>query len=265
MDNKAYIESGAIEAYVLGLATVEERAELEKLRAEDPAVAEAVLRFEMEIESQLLNQAESAPAGIKEKLLNQLKPEFASAPVIPIRQALVISTVWKWTAVASIVLFIASLGYIYFLADKDKKMQEEYATMLAETDNLKLQNQLVDAQMKEMQKGLSMLSDPAVDKVSMPGLGTHQQNKALVLWDSKTKDVYLMPTDLPAAPQGMQYQLWALVDGKPVDAGMMGDCSVICSMKNIPRADAFAITLQKQGGSAEPDMNSLYVMGKVNP
>ncbi len=265
MDNKAYIESGAIEAYVLGLATGEERAELEMLRAEDPAVAKAIIRFELEMESQLLNQAESAPAGIKEKLLNQLKPEFVSTPVIQMRQASVIRPIWKWTAVAAIVLFVASMGYIYVLAGKDKKMQEEYATMLVETDNLKLQNQLVDAQLKEMQKGLSMLSDPAVDKISMPGLGQHQQNKAMVLWDSKTKDVYLMPTDLPSAPKGMQYQLWALVDGKPVDAGMMGDCSVICSMKNIPRAQAFAITLQKQGGSAEPDMNSLYVLGKITP
>ncbi len=265
MDNKAYIESGAIEAYVLGLATGEERAELVKLRAEDPAVAEAITRFELEMELQLLNQGASAPAGVKEKLLNKLQPEFVSAPVIQMRPSSLIRPIWKWTAVAAIVLFVASLGYIYVLADKDKKIQEEYATILSETDSLKLQNQLVDAQLKEMQKGLSMLSDPAVDKVSMPGIGQHQQNKALVLWDKKTKDVYLMPTDLPAAPSGMQYQLWALVDGKPVDAGMMGDCSVICSMKNIPRAQAFAITLQKQGGSAEPDMNSLYVMGKIIP
>jgi anti-sigma-K factor RskA len=228
-------------------------------------VAEAITRFETELEEKLLNEAPAAPAGLKNKIWQQLEPEVALAPVVPMRSSALIRPVWKWVAVAAIIIMVGSLGYIYILADKNKKMQEEYASMLAETDDLRLQNQLVAAQLKEMQKGMSMLSDPTIAKVTMPGMGTHTENKAMVLWDTKTKDVYLMPTDLPPAPQGMQYQLWALVDGKPVDAGMMEDCSVVCTMKNIPKADAFAITLQKQGGSPEPDMNSLYVMGKIVP
>jgi hypothetical protein len=31
----------------------------------------------------------------------------------------------------------------------------------------------------------------------------------------------------------------------------------------IPKADAFATTLEKKGGSSTPDMNAMYVMGKV--
>jgi anti-sigma-K factor RskA len=34
-------------------------------------------------------------------------------------------------------------------------------------------------------------------------------------------------------------------------------------MKNIPRAEAFAITLENAGGSAVPTMSQLYVIGKV--
>ena len=264
MDNKAYIETGAIEAYVLGLATAEERAELEKLREQDPAIALAITQFEMELEEKLLNEAPAAPASLKNKIWQELASTSTQAPVLPLSSGL-IRPIWKWVAVAASIILVGSLAYIYILSDKNKKMQEEYASMLAETNDLKLQNELVAAQLREMQKGMSMLSDPGVAKVSMPGMGTHQQNKAMLLWDTKTKDVYLMPTDLPPAPQGMQYQLWAMVDGKPVDAGMMGDCSVVCTMKNIPKAEAFAITLQKQGGSPEPDMNSLYVMGKISP
>jgi anti-sigma-K factor RskA len=64
-------------------------------------------------------------------------------------------------------------------------------------------------------------------------------------------------------PPGKQYQLWAIVDGKPVDAGMVGDCEGLCKMKVINRAEAFAITLEKEGGSSAPTLTAMYVMGKV--
>jgi anti-sigma-K factor RskA len=37
----------------------------------------------------------------------------------------------------------------------------------------------------------------------------------------------------------------------------------LVKMKNIPRAQAFAITLEKKGGSVTPTMEKLYVLGKV--
>jgi len=74
---------------------------------------------------------------------------------------------------------------------------------------------------------------------------------------------HLLANKLPQAPSGKQYQLWALVDGKPVDAGMIGDCNGLCRLKNIPRAQAFAITLEREGGSPTPTMDQMYVLGKV--
>jgi hypothetical protein len=56
-----------------------------------------------------------------------------------------------------------------------------------------------------------------------------------------------------------------MVDGKPVDAGVfeMKEGPGMMKMKNIPRAEAFAITLEKKGGSQAPSLDKLYVMGKV--
>jgi anti-sigma-K factor RskA len=38
---------------------------------------------------------------------------------------------------------------------------------------------------------------------------------------------------------------------------------VLIPMKNIPKAEAFAITLEKAGGSPTPTLTAMYVMGKV--
>jgi anti-sigma-K factor RskA len=85
-----------------------------------------------------------------------------------------------------------------------------------------------------------------------------------LFWEKSTKDVYILTNKLPPPSPGKQYQLWALVDGKPVDAGMLDlNCQGACKMKNIQKAQAFAITLEKKGGNPTPTMEQMFVMGKV--
>jgi len=266
MDSKEFIESGAIEAYVLGLASPEEMAEVDRLRVQDPAINEAILDFELKLESGIMANTMPVPAFVKEDLKQKLRPEFkkeegrvVQMPLRPVNKA------WAWVAAASLVLLLGSAVFNYYLYDKLNKKDDSYASLSKEMNAIRTQNQLANAKIEEMHNGMTMMSDPAVAKVNMPGMGTHLTNKAMVLWDSRTKNVYLMPMDLPQAPKGKQYQLWAMVDGKPVDAGMMENCTVLCNMKNIPSAQAFAITLEKQGGSPAPDLTQLYVMGKTTP
>ena len=68
MDIKAYIQSGVIEQYVLGLATAEDVAELEQLRVQYPELNDAVLNFEKNFEAYLLANPVQPPAFIKSSL-----------------------------------------------------------------------------------------------------------------------------------------------------------------------------------------------------
>ena len=60
----------------------------------------------------------------------------------------------------------------------------------------------------------------------------------------------------------MQYQLWAMIDGKPVSLGMI-NMQEMQIMKSTPRAEAFGVTLEKEGGASEPNMDELRVFRKV--
>ncbi len=84
---------------------------------------------------------------------------------------------------------------------------------------------------------------------------------ATVYWDTKSKDVYLLVNNMPAPPTDLQYQLWAIVDGTPVDAGVFDMKDGIIKMKNIQRAQAFAISLEKKGGSIAPTV--IYMLGRA--
>ncbi|MEP7318380.1 MAG: hypothetical protein ABI921_06555, partial [Panacibacter sp.] len=64
MDTKAYIESGIIESYVLGLATSEEIAELQLLCKQHADIQQAVTEFELLLEKQAFENAVAPPADI---------------------------------------------------------------------------------------------------------------------------------------------------------------------------------------------------------
>jgi anti-sigma-K factor RskA len=71
--------------------------------------------------------------------------------------------------------------------------------------------------------------------------------------------------NMPVNDKYHQYQLWALVGGKPVSLGVFDADTTSKDMKemeSIASADAFAVTLEKRGGSPTPTMDEMMVLGK---
>ena len=100
----------------------------------------------------------------------------------------------------------------------------------------------------------------------MDGTSVSPQSYTTVYWDTTSHDVYLLINNLPAPASNEQYQLWALLDGKPIDMGVLEIFEKplqLYRMKNIQAAQAFAITLEKKGGSPTPSLDKMYVMGKL--
>ena len=67
------------------------------------------------------------------------------------------------------------------------------------------------------------MKNPLMAIVKMPGVpnqsGSIQSGNCLLEYH-QSKDVYLLVNHLPKPVPDKQYQLWAIVDGKPVDAGI---------------------------------------------
>lgn len=280
MDIKAYIQSGIIESYVLGMADATEAAQLEQLSRQYPEVKQAIDEFEAALEKQAFQNAVAPSPDVKEKLMFALKDEFAKeeeeklvVPLISLQEKAnpaqtpvrsIGGSGWlKYMAAASVILLVASAGLNVYLYNKSEDSNKKYLALLKENATITASNGVYQTKMLDMYNSMQLMNDPAMIKVAMDGV-KDKQEQAIVYWDSKTKDVYLLANRLPAAPEDKQYQLWALVDGKPVDAGMLGDCNGLCKLKNIQTAQAFAITLEKKGGSPTPNLDQLHVLGKVS-
>ncbi|MBV9961910.1 MAG: anti-sigma factor [Parafilimonas sp.] len=257
MDIKGYIQSGIIEQYVLGLTSAEESAEFEQLRAQYPELNDAVLNFEKQLEEYALINAIQPPLQVRSTLEKELfnnstteKTSIkASTPVYNINT-------WRYVAAACIILLIISTALNFYFYSGYKNSKDQFEALLSQQNTLQANN-------ASYKQSLQMMEDTSMMHVEMKSVPGKEKNLATVLWDKSSKDVYLYINNMQPTPQGKQYQLWAIVDGKPVDAGMISDCVGLCKMKKIDHAEAFAVTLEKEGGSATPTMNEMYVMGKI--
>jgi anti-sigma-K factor RskA len=120
----------------------------------------------------------------------------------------------------------------------------------------------------DLNKLIAMSDDPSWKTIKLAGQKNPNDNM-VVYWHPKQKHVMVNTTKmvLPANDKAHQYQLWALVNGKPVDLGVFdvnNDKShILVNMKEIGTAQAFAVTLEQRGGSPTPTMEQMMVMGGV--
>ena len=277
MNVNEYISSGIVESYVFGLASADEQAEFEQMCAEHPEVKAAREAFELLIEKQALSQAVAPPADLKDKIFQHIgvpKTELTplksvrTTPAIDKPQGRVVQiSVARFIAAASVVLLIVSTALNFYFFYQYKNYSGKYEQLVENQNQLASTNQALQTKMQSYESALNLIKDPGMAVVKLTGVpaGPDPSGQATVYWNTSSKDVYLLVNNMPEAGSGKQYQLWALVDGKPVDAGMVDAQNglALIKMKNIPKAQAFAVTLEKQGGSPTPTM-PIYVLGKVS-
>lgn len=271
MNVREYIVSGIVESYVLGLATKDEMAEFERMCDSHPEVRAARDAFEKQLEHNAMQHTIAPPAHLQSKISSAIEAEADKTKTngaivtdaVQVEQAPVVTMRWwKYVAAAAIVLFVASAALNFYFHDLFKRYEALYVTSQQEFAD---KEKALQAQMTAYQNSMGIVRDTNMAVVRMKGVAQSPQSMATVYWDKRSKDVYLMVNNLPQPPAGKQYQLWALVNGQPVDAGMLNwdHANSVAAMKNIPVAQGFAITLENAGGSPTPTMTAMYVLGTI--
>ena len=261
MNVQEYISSGVVESYVLGLASEAEQLEFERACAQYPEVKAAREAFELALEQQAMEAAVPPPPAWKADILQAvLDAPTQEAPVVQIRERRI--NPWKYVAAASVILLAGSLFWNFSLLNQQRANQLEMASMKSwmDTANAEL------AGMEKMKDAL--IGNDHIRMATMKGMDPAPQAFATVYWDSLSKDVYLMVNNLPAPTSGKQYQLWAILNGQPVDLGVIPNDifvqkkALLLTMKNTIGAQAFAITLEKMGGNPTPE-GQMYTLGNL--
>lgn len=261
MNTQEYISSGILEAYVLGSVSTQEKQEVECLSKIYPEIKTELESLEEGINVYSKAMHTAPPAHLKAKIFAQMTfDEPAETIVEAVSEAPEARTLsmpmWpKFAAAAAVVLGVL-LGFNYM---NTQKLETELAAI-----NGKLQETSTETEASKAYLALYKSKD--LSKISLQGVEKYPESAVTVFWNKQTSEVKLVADNLPAAPSGKQYQLWTIVDGVPVDMGML-DLDFkgkILNMKNANgKAVAFAITLEKLGGSPAPTMEEMYVIGNV--
>lgn len=248
----------------MGIASQEENAQVENWIKLHTEVKDELEQMQTAMESYAMSHAIQPDASVKEKILSKINESsqnnlqtdlYKDKPA----EVYKMSSGYKWAAAASFILLIGSLILTYNFYNKYHSASSELAAM---QQQLQQQKQVAAA----MNKDMEVVSNKYARLVALNGTPHAPDAEAKIYWMKNTGEVFVDPTNLPQAPSDKQYQLWAIVDGKPVDAGMISSKNGMYhmqKMKTFGAAQAFAITLEKTGGSKTPDMGQMYVMAKI--
>lgn len=270
MNIREYIESGILELYVAGSLPEDQKREVEQLAVQYPEVRKEITAIEEAFELYAHAHAKKPSGQVLENILSKIESgqktsEKKTARTIPLNAERREGTVriLRTLAYAASILLLISLGLNVYYYNSYKRVQTDLAKL--ENDNLELakQYQTMQANYTEIASEMDVLKNPDYMAVTMKGMPISPSSTAMVFWDKKSGTLYISANNLPQPENGKQYQLWALVGGKPVDAGVFTMNGNMQLMKNIPQADAFAVTLEPEGGSPEPHLDFLYVIGNV--
>lgn len=268
-----YITSGILESYALGTVSDQERREVECLSAIYPEVRQERDRLTLALENYALMHSVTPPADLQQRIRERLT--FADAEMAPVtaeetkvmplhRERPVFQVAWLAAAAVALVL----IAFAYFLISQ-LQHKREFADQMAQV-NTQLQTEVGQLRQQQTRNAqlLTLLRQPGVETVRLAAAKPDgDPADVLVYWDRLKKQVTLEVERLPELPGDKQYQLWALVDGKPIDAGVFTTRTERYTLQQtnrpIQNADTFAITVEKAGGSPTPTLSALVALGKV--
>lgn len=272
-DLKAYIESGILELYVLGDVIPAEKLQVEEMASKHPAIKAELDEIERSMELYAEENAIEPSEHLRSRILGSLLTNFGDDNNFPTqthveREKVVVmqpdkekeTNFYKYAFAACLALLLASAVALYNLYSRLNDTNTQLSAMQA-------QNQHFSNTVSAKDSELNLLRDTSYKLIHLRGTAKSPESIMTVAFSpSKQKVVIDMEgLKLPANDQTHQYQLWALVGGKPVDLGVFdstADSSGFKNMKAIASADAFAVTLEPRGGSSSPTLSEMVVLGK---
>jgi anti-sigma-K factor RskA len=232
-----------IESYAFGTLEAEQVPNLESHLASGCEECLARLREASELSVHLAQAVPQVgpPRKVEERLLRRIKESRPPTGADRVRRLQF--PIWTVAAAAVILLGLATgTGYLVI-------------------QNGNLRHDLIEAA-----DVTSLLNSPGMKFVDLSGVDPNPQAFGKVVLDPEKGAAVVYMYRLPQTPEGMEYQLWVMREGKPTNAGLFTvapDGSAMLALKDLGNAseiDSFLVTIEPQGGQNEPT-GMMYLTG----
>jgi anti-sigma-K factor RskA len=269
---KAYIESGILELYILGDVSMDEKLQVEAMVIKHPAIKAELDEIERSMELYATENSIEPSPDLRSRILNSMltnlgddntfnkKPAQIRDNVVALPAAKT-NNFYKYAFAACLALLLASGIALMSMYNQLQQSNNQLAVMQLDKQHFANRVNLMDEQ-------LGIFRDASFKFLKLQGTAKAPAGANITIaWSPVKKKVMIdMGTmKMPVNDKNHQYQLWALVKGKPVDLGVFDknpDSTDMKEMKSTALADAFAVTLEPRGGSGSPTMDEMMVIGK---
>ena len=269
-----YIESGLLELYAMGALPDDEAQNVADAIAQHPELRAEFEAISATLEALAPVQDQGPSSGLKDRILDALPPEpdnkgsdastpssnrstILSFPETDASHKSGSTGSRRYLLAASFIGVLLSASAAIWFWSQWQNTEEQLAQARDE-------RRQIEQIFQQAQEELQTLRNYENRMVRMTSTGNVQGAIAVVYWNPETRNVYLDAAGMPPLPKDKQYQLWAIADGDPVDAGVFDpDDSHLQVMKDIAEAKVFAVTIEPRGGSVKPTLEAMTVVGQL--
>ena len=280
MSVEEIISSGKLELYVAGSLPETEMREIAMYASQYPEVSTEIQKIE---EMMVSYYAEQGEVLGEVEMNNNLAKIFSinkngETPVVAMqgRRGVIISL--SRVAVAAMVGgLVLTTALAILMWSQQNSLRKEIADIKDSQQQLLAENAKYKEADDAYQKQMQIVQDIFAKRVEVktvaynpftkePNTLTKEGNFILLYWHPQTKKVLMMSANLPQLSADEQYQLWGMVDGKPVDAGVFeytNNQFQASFQKDITDAKAFAVSIEPKGGSKSPTISKVCMIGSL--
>jgi anti-sigma-K factor RskA len=257
-----YISSGILEAYALGELSASERKEVETNLQQYPALRDELSLIEQSVENLLRQTALKPRAVVKTKLFEKINEKPEAKVVSMVSHPL---NGWRYATAASVAIALLSSYLAHSYWGKWRNSEFNLTELVAQNQRIAQDYNNVNLRLDQIETDLKVTSNPNFTRVVMKGTPNAPESIAAVYWNAQTKEVYLSIQNMKALSKENQYQLWAIIDGKPVDCGVF-DSTIAGLLKmkgTFASPTTFAVTVEPRGGKSSPSLETMQVAGNL--
>ncbi|QCW99159.1 RNA polymerase subunit sigma-70 [Aggregatimonas sangjinii] len=241
---KNFLDSDLLEKYLLGTTTEEENLQVERYIAMHPEVRKTYDELQDNLEAFAKMHALKTPEGLKAKILARIKSENVGR-----------KRFFRYAVAASFATVMFA-GASYFFYDQNQSLQEENEMV---TNQIELLKEDMKQGLEDMRNQFIVLNNPKTKKYNVQGNKKAKELKAVAYVNPVKKLSYINVSKLPNLPENQCYQMWAEVNGKMINLGVIQEAGDKEKLMALPYSDEAIgyITIEPKGGNETPTVENI--------
>lgn len=241
---RIFLDSDLLENYLLGTVSHEESVQVERYIAMHPEVRNMYNELQGNLEAFAKMHARQAPEGLRAKIIQNIRAQDSNRR--------------KFRRFAIAASFAAMLfaGSSYFYWNQNQDLQQENTIV---SNKIKSLEENMREQLEDVRNQFIVLNNPQTKKYEVNGNKKAQDLKAVAYINPVKKLSYINLRNLPHLPANQCYQMWAEVNGKMVNLGVLKNLEDKDKLWPIPYAEKAVgyITIEPEGGNNTPTVQNI--------